>query len=279
MTLQAKIITENSITLVLDGVTYQITRGHVNWGKIVTALKEKNYDVLPDLVDFAKFVSKMSPGLSVQGETVYRNGKPIPESMNKLLLGLIRDGFDTVPYEKFMESLDRNPSYRSREQMFGFVEANKITLTDDGAMVLYKRVKTGRDGHLYDVHTGKINNDIGRTVTMRREAVDDDPNRTCSAGLHVCSLAYLGHFGGDVILLVKVYPEDVVAIPTDYNNSKMRVCKYHVIGQHVRSETEEHSDSSIYGRDPVNNVGYWDLGGDDDIDFFDADDVDSYPEN
>jgi len=32
------------------------------------------------------------------------------------------------------------------------------------------------------------------------------------------------------MLEVKIDPADVVAIPTDYNNAKMRICKYEVLG-------------------------------------------------
>lgn len=33
----------------------------------------------------------------------------------------------------------------------------------------------------------------------------------------------------DVLLEVKIHPKDVVAIPTDYNQQKMRVCEYTVL--------------------------------------------------
>jgi hypothetical protein len=62
--------------------------------------------------------------------------------------------------------------------------------------------------------------------------VDEDPNNTCSYGLHVANWDYAyNNYGGksDIMLEVEVDPADVVAIPVDYNQSKMRVCKYKVI--------------------------------------------------
>ena len=68
-------------------------------------------------------------------------------------------------------------------------------------------------------------------VTMERNAVDDDKDRTCSSGLHFCSKDYLGHFGGERIMILKINPRDVVSIPSDYNDSKGRACRYEVIGE------------------------------------------------
>ena len=72
---------------------------------------------------------------------------------------------------------------------------------------------------------------VGTPITMPREECDSDPDRTCSNGLHVGSMAYVDDFGhGDsVILEVLVSPRNVVAVPTDYNNTKMRCCEYYPI--------------------------------------------------
>ena len=66
-------------------------------------------------------------------------------------------------------------------------------------------------------------------VYMDRNLVDEDKDRTCSVGLHFASFNYLQHFGGSRIVVVKINPKDVVAIPSDYNNSKGRTCCYEVI--------------------------------------------------
>jgi hypothetical protein len=66
---------------------------------------------------------------------------------------------------------------------------------------------------------------------MERNKVDDNQNNTCSSGLHFCSENYLRSFGGDRTVIVKINPRDVVSIPTDYDNSKGRACRYEVIGE------------------------------------------------
>ena len=63
--------------------------------------------------------------------------------------------------------------------------------------------------------------------------VDDNQNNTCSSGLHFCSQEYLSSFGDSSsrTMILKINPRDVVSIPTDYNNSKGRACRYEVIGE------------------------------------------------
>jgi hypothetical protein len=44
-------------------------------------------------------------------------------------------------------------------------------------------------------------------------------------------MSYLGHFGGERTVIVKINPADVVSIPSDYNDAKGRACRYEVIGE------------------------------------------------
>ena len=50
------------------------------------------------------------------------------------------------------------------------------------------------------------------------------------------------------MLEVEVNPSDVVSIPVDYNNSKMRVCKYKVLGV---VDKEHSSDVSLRVVNPI----------------------------
>jgi hypothetical protein len=64
---------------------------------------------------------------------------------------------------------------------------------------------------------------------MDREKVTHDPHITCSQGLHAANWDYANNFyGGGIMLALKVNPADVVSVPVDYNNSKIRVCRYFV---------------------------------------------------
>jgi hypothetical protein len=69
---------------------------------------------------------------------------------------------------------------------------------------------------------------IGNSVEMPRSDCDPDRNQTCSTGLHVCHYSYLAN-NGTTHLVVEINPRDVVAVPTDYNGAKMRVCRFRVL--------------------------------------------------
>ena len=94
------------------------------------------------------------------------------------------------------------------------------------------------------MYKGEYDNTPGRIVEMPREMVDPVRGNTCSQGLHVAAFKYAHSDYGNGeghLLEVKVNPRDVVAVPPDYDNQKMRVCKYKVIkicgGKELNTQT------------------------------------------
>jgi hypothetical protein len=81
------------------------------------------------------------------------------------------------------------------------------------------------------VYTGHVPNPLGALVTIGRAEVDPDRDTACSAGLHVGTWEYAEMFAGahGKILTVSVNPRDVVAVPRDHHDQKMRVCAYTVL--------------------------------------------------
>src|SRR3546814_19689465 len=71
--------------------------------------------------------------------------------------------------------------------------------------------------------------------SMPRSECDEDPDRTCSSGIHFCSIDYLkkGPVGSsdDPVMIVKIDPADVTAIPRDYNDTKGRCCRMEVVDE------------------------------------------------
>jgi hypothetical protein len=121
----------------------------------------------------------------------------------------------------------KNPSKRAVDELFGFIEACDLPITEDGHFLAYKKVQE----NYMDCHSGTIRNAVGDTPSMDRNQVDEDKDRTCSYGLHFCSYGYLRSFGGSRIMVLKINPADVVAIPSDYNNSKGRCSAYEVVAE------------------------------------------------
>jgi hypothetical protein len=80
-----------------------------------------------------------------------------------------------------------------------------------------------------------MDNSVGRIVEMPRDKVNANQHEVCGSGLHVCSRSYLSEFSGEHTMVCKINPRDVVSVPVDYNNAKMRVCRYEVIEELKKS--------------------------------------------
>ncbi len=88
-----------------------------------------------------------------------------------------------------------------------------------------------------DIYSSSVPQGIGDILSVPRNSVDDNPNVTCSHGLHTCSHSYTSQFGNaingdDVVLLVAVCPSNWVSVPIDHNNAKARVCEYEILSIH-----------------------------------------------
>lgn len=70
------------------------------------------------------------------------------------------------------------------------------------------------EGEFTDHHTRKMRIRMGEPVRMKREDCDNDPEVTCSRGLHVGTPQYVSTFGGrgSYILACLVNPMNVVAV-------------------------------------------------------------------
>jgi len=180
-----------------------------------------------NLAQPAKALNEFTKGdVTVESGVVNYQGEVVNDGLADAILRLMEQGDEGfIKLVAFLDKVKKNPSYKSRMELFGFIKAADIEITESGDLICWKRVRD----NWTDCYTGKIDNSIGQVVTMVRTDVNDDSNQTCSAGLHCCSKSYLSHFRGARVVKVLVNPEDVVSIPTDYNDAKMRTCKYVVI--------------------------------------------------
>lgn len=255
----------------LDGkpVYVNVPRTHPLYSKMVDAYKAGDREEVLRLADIATRVNDFGKGhFVVVDGVVYITDcdKPAPPVLSRKIVDFAKQDLPVEPLVNFWKNLCANPSYRSREQLFGFLEANHVPLTEDGCFVAYKAVTRAPNGDLWDTYTynrgdkegtntGTYRNNVGDSPEMDRSTVDDDPNRTCSEGLHVAAHDYaLNHYGawnsgvgeGMVLVHIKVNPADVVSVPTDYNDQKMRVCRYTVLAV---SEDRKEMDDDLYEDD------------------------------
>lgn len=116
------------------------------------------------------------------------------------------------------------------QDLLTFIEKGDLPIASNGDVVGYKALKKRADGRYTDVHSGRVSQTIGSHVFMAPELVDPNRNRDCSYGLHIGRRDYMGQFGGDVIVLCRIRPEDFIAVPTGYA-SKVRVSGYHIVAE------------------------------------------------
>lgn len=230
------LIQGNNIVVVIGNKSHTISKTHITYNKVLEAIKAGDWDLVKDTIEPKKVVLNYGKGnVSIQGETLYWKGKELHNAMATRMITMLQEGFPIEPMVNFMENLYANPSKRAVDELYGFLEKSQLPITPDGHFLAYKKV---RDNY-FDVHSGTMDNSVGKIVEMARNEVDDNKDRTCSAGLHFCSLGYLGHFGGARIMIVKINPADVVSIPSDYNDTKGRACRYEVIGELNAEEAPE----------------------------------------
>ena len=222
------LIQGNNVVVVIDNKPHTISKTHITYQKVVDAIKANDWEAVKDTIEPKKVVIEYGQGnVEVQGEQLFWKGKEFHNALATRMIQMLQDGFPVEPLVNFMENLMKNPSYRSVNELYGFLEKNNLPITSDGYFLAYKKVRKDYK----DCHTGTMDNSIGQVVEMERHSVDDNANNTCSSGLHFCSKEYLNSFGGERTVIVKINPADVVSIPTDYDFSKGRACRYEVIGE------------------------------------------------
>ena len=225
--------------------SWTVSKTNPNYSKIKIALKDPatTTEEMANLVSPAASIQKQIDsedynGIQILNGVLLYEGEEVIGSLATRIVRLYAEGFPLEPLGKFAERLWNNPDPRVRAELDLFLEACDLPITPDGYFLAYKKVRA----NYTDIHSGTFDNSIGKTPSMPRDQVDNDRNRTCSRGLHFCSKSYLPQFGGSSgyrVMVVKVSPEDVVAIPSDYKNAKGRVCKYEVVGEIGHEEAQK----------------------------------------
>jgi hypothetical protein len=237
------IVQGNNIVVVIGSTSHTISRTHITYQKVLDAIKAADWDAVKELIEPRKVVLNYGAGnISIQGETLFWKGVEMHSSLTQRMIQMLKEGFPIEPLVLFMENLMQNPSRRAVTELYGFLEKNSLPITPDGHFLAYKKVRTD----YLDIHSGTMDNSVGKILEMERNVVDDDKDRTCSTGLHFCSLEYLPYFGGSDsrTMIVKINPRDVVSIPSDYNDAKGRTCRYEVIAE-LGVEPEQAFDQPV----------------------------------
>ena len=227
---------ENTILIVSKEKRIQFTRENKDFDEIKEIVRSGDEEaLLKRITRDTSEIPEYSGGLF---KVDYKNEKIIDLETNtevslvlgKRILEWAKDGLPFEPLLKFHRKVIKNPSKDSAKELYEFIEANKIPITEDGNFIAYKKVKKNSQGKLVDCHSGTFDNSVGNIVSLKdRTKVDPDRRNECSYGLHVAGYSYMGSFSGDTVIEVEIEPEDVVAVPKDYNKAKMRVWRYKIL--------------------------------------------------
>lgn len=256
------IITSEAVTLVCNKTPYTISSSHVNYTKIIQAIKSNEWDSIPVLIDVVSDVKEwMSTSHEVDSiqfgyvdggvHTLTYRGEQLHNVLVDKILNMMKENFPVQPMINLLKNLYDNPSKKAIDELYTFLEVGKMPITEDGCFLAYKRV----NDNYTSCFDGQTDNSIGNIVSMPRHMVNDRSEVTCSYGLHVCSFDYLQYYPGARVVCVKVNPANVVSIPADYNNTKMRVCSYTVISELTPEEAglSTHSfGTSVYSENKDN---------------------------
>lgn len=220
-----------------------IDQSHPNFLKVIDAVVKG--DDPTDLLDVAAAVIQLDERVSIVDGEIFFDGEPVHNQLSATILRYNSEHRDTTGLVKFMERLARNPSFRSREQLFQWTTVQSLVIDSEGYFIGYKGVT--RD--LKSIHSGgamvngiqvdgAVPNKVGSVISMDRSKVQDDPNIGCSHGLHVGAWDYARNFGHGTVLEVRVDPADVVSVPTECGLQKLRCCKYEVLAIHETGEDD-----------------------------------------
>ncbi len=259
------IVQGSNITVVIGTTPHTVSKSHIAYNKLLAAIKAGEWETVQDIIEPKQVVLNFGQGnVSIEGDKIFWKGREMHNALTKRMVAMIQEDFPVEPLVAFMENLMENPSKRAVHELYGFLEKNTLPITSDGCFLAYKKVRQD----YFDVHSGTVlnkpaaymtdedtaaleeavgkNNEVtvevvdGVTVvSMERNLVDDDQNRTCSTGLHFCSQDYLRSFGGERIVILKINPRDVVSIPNDYNDSKGRCARYEIVDEIDKDKADE----------------------------------------
>ena len=188
------------------------------WGEIET-LNNINKAIMN-----SKNVVVEKDTIKIDGVSVSNTNTPIMKFIKILQeKGVVDSEINRI--KPFLENMFKNPFIDAVHEIYDYCKAMDFEITDDGCFLAYKKVRKDL-GSIFD--KGKTKHKIGEYTEVKM--YDTERTNVCSKGLHFCSKSYLQYYPGEVIIIVKVNPMDVVSIPVDYNFTKGRCRKYLVVG-------------------------------------------------
>jgi hypothetical protein len=226
-----------------DGSNVIVPPDHPRFDEIFQGLvvsKPQDASVV-DLIDLNQLVERVftpiSQNITVLDGEVFFDGDPIDPLLSSTILDFLDEG-DAGALVNFTEKLYTNIDADVRENLFRWLKNVDLTLTPDGNIIGYKGLTsnfgsiTQGPGIVNGVEqNGSLDNTPGNLLEMARSLVVANPSIGCAVGLHVGTRKYATNFASPTgkVVIVEVDPRNVVSVPYDCGDQKMRVSKYRVL--------------------------------------------------
>ena len=253
-------ITSGGTLLVVseDGVRHQTTKQNPRWDKILQAIRNDDEAEVIRLIDLKDgLIDFMEGNIMVKGQDIFFGNRPLFGLDVQRIFEFARQELPIRPMLRFLNNKMRNPSWRSIEELYGFLDQKGMPINERGNVIGYKGVQGDYwsiSGNPQTVvlqgktnEQGQILNEIGATIEIARNSACDDHQQCCASGLHVGSYEYAKSWagcsrqGGGRLLEVEFNPADAVSVPSSEKTDKLRVCKYI-----VRRDCEGLLDNTYY---------------------------------
>jgi hypothetical protein len=266
----AYMITNNRVSILLNGRWRSFHMKSQQGQDLVELLRAEPQDIerIGELADIITWIAKQTDGRVTVDECdrLYLDNKPIDFGLSGRIASLVEQGLKFDALARFIENVAENPDPSVKEDLFRFMEKGSIPFDPDGYILVFKKVDpnylsyasgsdtvrvTDAEGVTTEMK-GRVRYPVGAVVEMDREQCDPNRARTCSRGLHGCSYEYLNYWypRQGVVIIGRIHPKDVTAIPADHNDQKLRTCRMEIVGEIDEAEAKDHFAKVVDERYP-----------------------------
>ncbi len=231
-------ISDKTITIVVDRQVHTVQRSAANADALIAELAKGEFadlEVIKAMASVKNYIVYLSQGrISLTDSGIQFMGELVNSYMTERIMRHHAEGVDVSPMLAFMDRVMNHPILGIQQDIYKWCEKGDMPFTAEGHIIAYKKVREDYRSYHSSPDGTHLHHPIGGYVEMERSAVDPRRDNTCSTGLHFCSYDYLNAYQGantGRILILSIDPQDVIAIPTDYNQTKGRACRYRIIGE------------------------------------------------
>ena len=239
-------ISDKTITIVVDRQVHTVQRSAANANALIDELakgESADLEVIKAMASVKNYIVYLSQGrISLTDAGIQFMGELVNSYMTERIMRHHAEGVDVSPMLAFMDRVMNHPIIGIQQDIYKWCEKGDMPFTAEGHIIAYKKVDMNWRSYHASPDGTHLYHPIGGYVEMERSAVDPRRDYTCSTGLHFCSYDYLNAYQGKNtgrILILSIDPQDIIAIPTDYNQTKGRACRYRIIGELAQEQAQK----------------------------------------